>query len=988
MQIRDAAEFLSIIHPGDVFEIRSPRCPERKGGNPKFAKTAAGYFSEPKRAKPWVDYLEKKEPPGIYFTINEISPSLLGRAANRIVEGIQSITTDADVIGRRWLFIDIDSVRAAGTSATPEEVEAALALGRRMRAELSVDGWPEPLYGMSGNGCYLFYRVDLPNDEASTELVKGVLRGLKKRFADPRAEVDTSTFNASRIAKILGTHARKGDHLVGVPGIPDRPHRQSWFERPSGELQIVTEGQLRAVYAIDEKQTTKTAGGSQPASVQIEPSTIEKCRKYLAKMAPAIQGQKGSDRALAAACAVFKFGIDGAEARALFQEYSDRCEPPWSDSEIEHKLSDARHKVLSAGEFASMGQPKKRAEKPAKKTSTDDSPGKLPEVILPGLETTIVESSQKIGGLLAKTERHYNRGGVLVRKLDSAAEAVRLEPISPPAFCSEIESVATVLEWKDSEKHGPNLRHAVCKESHARQIMAATAFLSQLPPITLVSPAPVLIERGGELHVINGYDRESGIWAAGPDVEEVDLETAKSLLGAMLADFNFATESDRSRAVAAVITPALIMGKLISGRSPIDAGEADESQSGKGFRLKLTAAVYRQQIHAVAQRERGVGGIQEAFDAKLIEGHTFISLDNIRGKINSPGFESFLTEQTYSARIPHSPPMTIDPSRVVVMLTTNKAELTPDLANRCSITRILKRPVGTDYAKFPEGDIHAHIVANQPNFLGAVFAIVREWYRQRKPRIDAPRHDFRIWAGSLGYIVEKILGGAPLLQGHREIQNRMSNPSANWLRDIAIEICRRGLDGKKLRPGKILDLILDAGIETPGIDPNADYDSGDVYRNASAAVGRRLSRSVVGDRYIIDAYAVERHTGVDEQFREKTEYLFERVEATPATALPPVFCGPPGPPDTQKPQPLNETRDPPDPLDSLLSAYAYTHAHAHAHTPAHENSLHSPGVSGGPGGTGGACLHRDESQWQERDGKIFCSCGKYVGRKKIVDDEF
>jgi hypothetical protein len=82
-------------------------------------------------------------------------------------------------------------------------------------------GWPEPVVGDSGNGYHLLYRIDLPNDRGSLELVKGVLEALAFKFSDEAVEVDTTTCNAARIWKLYGTTARKGDDAG------DRPHRRS-----------------------------------------------------------------------------------------------------------------------------------------------------------------------------------------------------------------------------------------------------------------------------------------------------------------------------------------------------------------------------------------------------------------------------------------------------------------------------------------------------------------------------------------------------------------------------------------------------------------------------------------------------------------------------------------------------------------------------------------------------------------------------------------
>lgn len=82
-------------------------------------------------------------------------------------------------------------------------------------------GWQTPLLADSGNGAHLLYRIDLPNDDISRDLVKRCLEVLASMFNDAVAQVDTANFNAARIWKLYGTMSRKGDSTA------DRPHRRS-----------------------------------------------------------------------------------------------------------------------------------------------------------------------------------------------------------------------------------------------------------------------------------------------------------------------------------------------------------------------------------------------------------------------------------------------------------------------------------------------------------------------------------------------------------------------------------------------------------------------------------------------------------------------------------------------------------------------------------------------------------------------------------------
>jgi hypothetical protein len=80
-----------------------------------------------------------------------------------------------------------------------------------------------------------------------------------------------------------------------------------------------------------------------PADHVLAPQgVIERARKYLAKLPAAISGQGGHDATFHAACTlVLGFGLGKRQSIALLSEWNERCEPPWSPTELEHKIDDA-----------------------------------------------------------------------------------------------------------------------------------------------------------------------------------------------------------------------------------------------------------------------------------------------------------------------------------------------------------------------------------------------------------------------------------------------------------------------------------------------------------------------------------------------------------------------------------------------------------------------------------------------------------------------
>lgn len=100
-----------------------------------------------------------------------------------------------------------------------------------------------------------------------------------------------------------------------------------------------------------------------PGKVGIE----DRARKYLAKMPEAVSGQHGHDALFAAALAVrVGFDLDEQTAtRLLLEGYNPRCQPPWSESEIAHKVADAGRNGANLPRGYLRDAPAKAGNRPA-----------------------------------------------------------------------------------------------------------------------------------------------------------------------------------------------------------------------------------------------------------------------------------------------------------------------------------------------------------------------------------------------------------------------------------------------------------------------------------------------------------------------------------------------------------------------------------------------------------------------------------------------
>lgn len=268
---------------------------------------------------------------GVYVTLNPIKPELLARCPNQTsaLKGRQA-ATDADVLCRRWLLIDLDPVRPAQVSATNTEKAEALKRMRDVRAFLDQQGWPAPLEADSGNGYHLIYRIDLPADDGG--LVRRVLHGLAERFDDGTVKVDRSVFNPARLVRLYGTVAAKGEHT------PERPHRASAVLSAPDTFTSVPVELLECVAATAAQDKNLSNGAVSP-ELPNRNERVRRARTYLAKLPPAIEGQGGDRQTYAAACVLVRdFALDVNAALPLLMEYNTRCVPPWSEAELVRKL--------------------------------------------------------------------------------------------------------------------------------------------------------------------------------------------------------------------------------------------------------------------------------------------------------------------------------------------------------------------------------------------------------------------------------------------------------------------------------------------------------------------------------------------------------------------------------------------------------------------------------------------------------------------------
>lgn len=473
-------------------------------------------------------------------------------------------------------------------------------------------------------------------------------------------------------------------------------------------------------------------------------------------------------------------------------------------------------------------------------------------IVLPSGGVSISESARVIFQRIGPTRTLFWRGGALVELVETDGVA-SLEVLKPEKFCSDAEKLGNLYAWRAAGKGEPALKPAHLNIDLAKRILAASEAREFLPSVASVLRCSVLIEtKSGDVAILGkGYHLDLGglLIVSGDTPPHVPVNKAADALRWLVDEFLFQDEGDRSRALAAFITPALRLGGFLNGKTehaPIDVAEADQSQSGKDYRHNLACALYNEASYFVTAKAGGVGSVDESFAAALISGRPFVCLNNFRGRMDSQNLEAFSTcPSLFPCRIPHRGEALVDPKRFILQLSSNGLETTRDLANRASICRIRKRP-GFQYR-----DTLGELQRRQPFFLGCVFSVIGEWIANGKPRTSDTRHDFREWSQTLDWIVQNILGCAPLMDGHEAAQERTSNPALSWLRAVALVVAGENRLGVPLIASELVEVCDLHAVEIPGKPADEDR-----AKRQVGSLCKQLFRD--GDSVNVDGFTVAR----------------------------------------------------------------------------------------------------------------------------------
>ena len=203
----------------------------------------------------------------------------------------------------------------------------------------------------------------------------------------------------------------------------------------------------------------------------------------------------------------------------------------------------------------------------------------------------IIQTTKKVLAHLASLGEFFRKGLVIMRlAIDKESKETVLTPLLAAYLHTRLFDEFQITIWART-RGGGQLRDATKIEDGVLKAMLGSHLVeTAVLPVKVIAKTPFLVLANGELiQLVNGYNpQRGGVLVTGTGKPEmVSIERAVRTILDLLQDYDFATPSDKSRAVAAIFCAAMRLAGIFE-RTPFIYLEADDSQAGK---TKLWAAI-------------------------------------------------------------------------------------------------------------------------------------------------------------------------------------------------------------------------------------------------------------------------------------------------------------------------------------------------------------------------------------------------------------
>ena len=384
-----------------------------------------------------------------------------------------------------------------------------------------------------------------------------------------------------------------------------------------------------------------------------------------------------------------------------------------------------------------------------------------PALLLPGDGRLISDFADELGELL-NGHGIFNRKGAAFT-LDH--EGQRLKLAEAGWLRTWVESQVVPFKKSFSEKSGEiKIVKTMAKET-ADAVLVSPQFLDQLPQVERFHPCPMpWLRDAGKIELLPlGLDHASGTFTSDPgfQIEAMQFTEAKVEIETLLAEFPWADDGGRSKAVAIAAMLTTFAGGLMPAKAtkPVFIYTANAEGSGKTTLAQLAGTPYADTPAEAAPRDETEW--QKKLLSLVISGRRLVLLDNLKGHLNSPAFEGYTTSATFGGRILGGSREFTGEAGATILITGNGLTFTPDLRRRSLMVELFMRELRAEDRTFRRRITPATISAMRPRILSALWGVVTAWDQANRPPTSRMNTSYPEWCETIGGMVEFAGWGCP-----------------------------------------------------------------------------------------------------------------------------------------------------------------------------------------------------------------------------------
>ncbi len=394
----------------------------------------------------------------------------------------------------------------------------------------------------------------------------------------------------------------------------------------------------------------------------------------------------------------------------------------------------------------------------------DPNANQPPIIRAPGEGRLLSDFARELGELLHKQNFFAHDGKCCRIQADPKMSTHRIKEIDPHQFRSVIEKFCWIVTIKILEQEGRKdsfqTKRSISVDV-ARATLASDDFLSSLRSLESLNTVrlPVCRKTGAIELLPKGYDSESQIFTISSEQyfeTDCSLETGRKYLRDLLSEFCFKPDDcERSISVVLACMLSLFCRHILDANimRPAFIFTANAPGSGKTLAAKL-GIIPVLGYCPIGSAPKDETERQKLIFATALSNSPVLFLDNVGGYLKSPSLEALITSRTVKDRVLGESKIKEAANNLSVIITGNDLSISPDLHRRSLLVELfLEQARSEDRAiKNPLDD--AKIAEVRPKILSALWALVRCWEENGRPKPKTTHQAFLAWSEIIGGMVE------------------------------------------------------------------------------------------------------------------------------------------------------------------------------------------------------------------------------------------